>query len=510
MTETRDLFYVVHGSNAHTWWRRLANGGYPWWRRWSLFSCALRRAFTRECEIREFRWSGKNTHQGRLDAGEALARAIGKEDAGRKVHLIGHSHGGNVALAAVNHLGANRVESVVVLANPNIDLTGLRGTSEWLYWGNAIELVPRIWNLYSPEDFVQSRLAQRFHGIPKAVASTIVVQRDYAGPGGKQVESAAIHWKRPFAAHRSMHSEAMGTVVGSLLAGRDFSEAMAAAGLSVPEKNDVLDHGGWPGVQRTFEMIRDAADPSPFDYENKAKDVGVLFLHGFTASPAEMRPMAKFMSQLRHWRCAGPLLPGHGTTIEDMQRSGTEAWLATAERAYAELAQQCDRVFLVGLSLGAVLACHVAARRATDPKLRGIVLLAPAFGVTFKRAAGIHVLRPLRYLRGKGTRASDYFLDNRLYSYLHVPVKLAAEVMELGREAVKDMNKLREIPTLMFVGDKESTVSLDKMLSVTHNNPSIRLIRLPRSRHILTVEPDREMMFETSVRFMEECLGKSG
>ena len=104
MTTSTDIIYVVHGSNAHTWWRRLANRGYPWWRRWSLFCCAVRRGFAGDCEIREFRWSGNNTHQARLDAGAELARAIAKEDPERRIHIIGHSHGGNVALVAVNQL----------------------------------------------------------------------------------------------------------------------------------------------------------------------------------------------------------------------------------------------------------------------------------------------------------------------------------------------------------------------------------------------------------------------
>jgi len=474
-----------------------------------LFSSALRQAFARDCEIREFRWSGRNTHQARLDAGTALARAIAKEDSARKIHLIGHSHGGNVALVAVNNLPAMRVESVVLLANPNMVLMDAAGdNSEPLYWGKAVELVREIWNLYSPEDLVQCTLAQHFHGVPKSASRLVAVRPDWSGSHAAHVRNTAIHWKSPLAAHRAMHSEAMGTVVGSLLLGKTIDEAMAAAGLSTSGKNSVRDRGGWPGLQKTFGMIRDAADPTPFDYDKATTSVGVLFLHGFTASPAEMRPMARFVSQLKHWRCAGPLLPGHGTSIEDMRRSRSEAWLATADEAYQQLAQQCDRVFIVGLSLGAVLACHVALRRSGDAKLRGIVLLAPAFGVTVKRALGIHILRPVRHLRNKGARASDYFLDNRLFSYLHVPVGLAAQVLKLGREAVRNMSKLRKIPTLMFVGDRESTVSLEKMLAVTRDHPSIRLVRMPRSRHILTVEPDREMMFEISVRFMEECLGE--
>ena len=72
------------------------------------------------------------------------------------------------------------------------------------------------------------------------------------------------------------------------------------------------------------------------------------------------------------------------------------------------------------------------------------------------------------------------------------------------------MDKLRDLPVMMFAGDKESNVSLEMMFSVARDNPWIRLVRLPRSRHILTMEPDREMVFEASVRFMEECLGKVG
>src|SRR5262249_22160444 len=150
------LLYIVHGSNAHTWWRRLANGRYAWWRRWSLFSCELRNAFGKDCEIREFRWSGANTHQARMSAGTDLARAIDADDSARTIHIVGNSHGGNVALAAVNHLAKGRVENVVLLANPHMALVEKHGVPpQWLYWGKAVEIVPHIWNLYSPQDKVQ-------------------------------------------------------------------------------------------------------------------------------------------------------------------------------------------------------------------------------------------------------------------------------------------------------------------------------------------------------------------
>jgi len=70
------------------------------------------------------------------------------------------------------------------------------------------------------------------------------------------------------------------------------------------------------------------------------------------------------------------------------------------------------------------------------------------------------------------------------------------------------MGRLSRIPVVIFAGNRESTVSLDKILAVARDNPWIRLVRLPRSRHILTVEPDKEILFETSIRFMEQCLRK--
>src|SRR6185295_15450859 len=139
-------------------------------------------------------------------------------------------------------------------------------------------------------------------------------------------------------------------------------------------------------------------------------------------SPTEMRPMAEAVVQATGWNCVGPLLPGHGTRLEDLQGTTSKDWSDAVERAYADLSRQCDRVFVVGLSLGALLACHLALRRSPDPKLRGLILMAPAFAVTTRRSLGIHAGRVVGYLRNKGTRASDYFLDHHLYSYLQIPL----------------------------------------------------------------------------------------
>jgi len=498
-----DLVYIVHGSNAHTWWRRLANGGYPWWRRWSLFSIELRRTLGRNCEVREFRWSGVNTHQARMDAGAELARVIETQGRERRIHVVGHSHGGNVALAGLNLLSTGRVETLVLLANPHM-VVG----KAWLYWGNATETVSRIWNLYSPQDHVQGALARTFHGIASTPRRDVTVQRTYTGANHERVLNGEIHWSQPGAAHRAMHSGSVGAVVGSLLRGGGFTDAMKAAGLSIEGSNEPRDRGGFPGLEQTQKLIREAGDPSPFDIGNPRSKVGILFIHGFTASPAEMRPMAQYLAEHTDWRCKGILLPGHGTVVEDMKNARGENWIAAVEKAYDELAHDCGQVVVAGLSMGATLCCHVGLRRRKDARLRGLIVIAPAFGISLKKTVGLRMLRPFIRLRRKNKRASDYFLDHRLYSYVQNPLDGAAEVLRLGRAAYRRLGELKGLPVMLVAGDLESTVSLEKMHAAARQNPWIRYLRLPKSRHILPLEPDREVMFEATVKFVKECLGE--
>ena len=54
----------------------------------------------------EFHWTGANDHDARLDAAERLFELISdiaEEDPSARIHLVAHSHGGNVALKAIQH-----------------------------------------------------------------------------------------------------------------------------------------------------------------------------------------------------------------------------------------------------------------------------------------------------------------------------------------------------------------------------------------------------------------------
>jgi carboxylesterase len=89
---------------------------------------------------------------------------------------------------------------------------------------------------------------------------------------------------------------------------------------------------------------------------------GALFLHGFGGTPFAMRATAERLAA--RWRVDVPLLPGHGTSVEDLEACGWEDWTSAAEEAFAALSARCDRVVVVGHSMGGTLACWLAEHHA--------------------------------------------------------------------------------------------------------------------------------------------------
>ncbi len=100
--------------------------------------------------------------------------------------------------------------------------------------------------------------------------------------------------------------------------------------------------------------------------------VAALLCHGFTGTPQSMRPWAE------HLAAAGltvraPLLPGHGTRWQDMERTTFADWYAEVERAFDDLRRRCSAVFVMGLSMGGTLALRLAEER--GEQVAGLVVV---------------------------------------------------------------------------------------------------------------------------------------
>jgi carboxylesterase len=101
---------------------------------------------------------------------------------------------------------------------------------------------------------------------------------------------------------------------------------------------------------------------------------GALVLHGFTGNCHSMRPVAEAL-HAAGFAIEMPLLPGHGTRVEDLVETRWEDWYAAGEAALEHLDERVDRVVVVGLSMGGSLACLLAVEH---PELAGLAVINPA------------------------------------------------------------------------------------------------------------------------------------
>lgn len=234
---------------------------------------------------------------------------------------------------------------------------------------------------------------------------------------------------------------------------------------------------------------------------------GVLVLHGFTGNPHSMRPLAMALGRAG-FTVDLPLLPGHGTSIEDMVPTRWQDWSNAAEAAYSALAGRCEKVAVAGLSMGGTLGCWLAARHR---EIAGLAVVNPLIDPP---AEEFRVM--IRDLLADGTElvdgiGSDIAKEGSVEcSYSRSPLAAALSLFE-GVDTVAPMLGKIRCPTLLMNSRVDHVVAVESgdVLERQVGGP-IERIYLERSYHVATLDWDAPVIEERVVAFAGEILGGPG
>ncbi len=246
------------------------------------------------------------------------------------------------------------------------------------------------------------------------------------------------------------------------------------------------------------------ARPGMEPFEQQGGPVGVLLCHGFTGSPQTLRPWAEYLAQ-RGFTVSLPRLPGHGTTWQDMARTGWREWFGEVDRAYRALASRCEETFVFGLSMGGCLALRLAELHGGS--VRGLVLVNPSLAPDTR----LFVLAPVlkHVVKSLPGIASDIKKPGqREMGYDRVPVRSAATLPELWKLTTRQLGEVTQ-PVLVYRSKVDHVVGPASMRVLLKGlNPSQVTVReLPDSYHVATLDNDAEAIFEGSVTFLQDQAG---
>jgi carboxylesterase len=234
------------------------------------------------------------------------------------------------------------------------------------------------------------------------------------------------------------------------------------------------------------------AEPFRFD----AGPTGALLVHGFTGSPASMRPMGEWLG--RHGiSTVGPRLAGHGTTWEDLDSTTWRDWEREAEQGLADIASRCSDVIVVGLSMGGAMALHLAAKHAG--KLRGVAVINA--DVRRPQLAFAPVLRLFtKSVKGVGNDIKKPGQDEIVYD--RSPLRAATQLGKLYRTVQGELPSMN-LPLLVFSSDVDHIVkpSNSRYVMASVGSRQKELIQLRNSFHVATLDYDADMIFERILAF---------
>jgi carboxylesterase len=234
---------------------------------------------------------------------------------------------------------------------------------------------------------------------------------------------------------------------------------------------------------------------------------GALVLHGFTGSPQSMRPLAQALAEAG-FTVSMPRLPGHGTSVADMQLTWWADWSAYASAQFDELAATVDKVVVVGLSMGGTLTAHLAIER--GEAVAGIALINAAvkpadqsFVDMIQGAidSGVAVMPAIG-----GSIAKEGVVE---LAYSETPMACLLSMLHAGPALAEGLASVR-CPAIVLTSPKDPVVPADAsdFFCETTGGP-IERVMLENSLHVATLDNDAPLVESSVVAFAQRVCGLS-
>jgi carboxylesterase len=233
-------------------------------------------------------------------------------------------------------------------------------------------------------------------------------------------------------------------------------------------------------------------------------EIGVLLVHGFTGSPAEMRPLGEALAQSGVGsECM--LLRGHGTHPNDMLEARHDHWIDDLERGLDRLLKRHARAAIVGLSMGGTLALNLAARHQHDSRVAGLVTICAPLTLDDWRLRYVHILgRLIKWQAWGPPDILDQGAWHRHIGYRRFRSQAIVELLALMADTNARLAEVHQ--PIVVVQANDDHVVPPRNARLIHDGVSSRdrrIVMLDDCYHVMTVDRAAARLNEAVVEFVE-------
>lgn len=226
---------------------------------------------------------------------------------------------------------------------------------------------------------------------------------------------------------------------------------------------------------------------------------GCLIIHGFTGGPHEVEPLHEYLRQHTDWKIKVPVLSGHGETLQ-LEDVSYEAWLEEAEMHFKTLKKDCKEVYVIGFSMGGMIASYLAANYDVDK----LVLLSTARKYVSFKYMSLYIAEVI----------SDGFKgqleENEIFTHYKskigtVPFRANVEFMKLVNKTKHYLDEIKS-PVFIAQGQKDGLVpykvayALEKEIGSEYKE----VVIFEQSNHMICLGEDRDVLNEMIFNFLTE------
>ena len=233
---------------------------------------------------------------------------------------------------------------------------------------------------------------------------------------------------------------------------------------------------------------------------------GAVVLHGFTGNPASMRGVATALADAG-FHIELPLLPGHGTSVDDMLPTRWADWIGEAEAAYQRLSQRATYIVVVGLSMGGALTLRLGA---DHPEIAGLVCINPV-----AQPQQPEIIEMLRGMVAGGTPVTPGIgsdiadPDSHENAYEGTPLEPLMSLLLDGAEPNSREYAGMHMPLLLMNSPQDHVVDPGQAeYLVDRYGGPVERITLERSYHVATQDYDKELIFASTVEFATRVISR--